>query len=488
MKNKICLSILISTIIISLLLPSCSFGGNKQGLSFLSSDEQTKKIYEYLCSVEGTGCLSGQQESTWMDSPEYEMDYIFNASGKYPAIRGLDYMNDDFEGVNERAVDWWNKGGLVTICWHCGSDFSGAWKESQETEIKDWDKALTEGTDEYNALIKGMDKAADALNELKEKGVTVIWRPFHEADGGWFWWGKGGSENFVKLWRIMYNHYTKERNLNNLIWVQGFSHNGEKINKWYVGDGFCDIVGADSYDGGGQNELYKTVKNVHAKNKPICYHECGENPTAEQLKETKWLWFMTWHTEYLTDNNSEKEIKDLYTSDYVITLDELPIFNEKKGEKDGMSDTDIQTEEVKSLKLDNVLDSVDWLGKSTKEIDVPEEYIINRGSFKEINIDGFIFSHECYGTVYLNDTNPKENRKYDRVFLIISNYSIDECKRELSKLYGEPVSEGEEPYVESLGGVVSWTHFETENLRIELKTASKHNFYTLEFKLKSNDA
>jgi hypothetical protein len=326
MKSVREVSLIIVIAVVLTALSSCSFGGKKQSLSFEGSNETTKKVYEYLCELEGNGCISAQQESTWMDSPEYEMEYIFDASGKYPAIRGLDYMNDDFEGVNERAEEWWDKGGLVTICWHCGADFSGAWKESQETEINDWDKALTEGTDEYKALIEGMDKGAKALKELKEKGVTVIWRPFHEADGMWFWWGKGDSDNFKKLWRIMYERYTGEWGLDNLIWIQGFSHNGEKINKWYVGDKYCDIVGADTYDGGAQPELYDTVKKVHAKNKPICLHECGDNPFTDQLEETKWLWFMTWHTEYLTDNNTPEELNDLYNSEYIITLDELPKF------------------------------------------------------------------------------------------------------------------------------------------------------------------
>lgn len=262
-----------------------------------------------------------------MDSPEFEMEYIFNATGKYPAIRGLDYMNDDFQGVNQRALDWWNKGGLVTICWHTGCDFSGAWKEAMDSEITDWDKALTEGTAEYKKLISGMDKAAKALSELRDEGVTVIWRPFHEADGGWFWWGKGGSDNFVKLWRIMYTRYTEDFGLDNLIWVQGFSHNGEKIKDWYVGDGYCDIIGADSYDGGAQPKLYKAVSKINKGNKPICFHECGENPSEEKLKETPWLWFMTWHTEYLTENNPRSALKSLYNDEYVITLDELPDFD-----------------------------------------------------------------------------------------------------------------------------------------------------------------
>lgn len=94
-----------------------------------------------------------------------------------------------------------------------------------------WDMALTQGTAEYDKLIAGMDKGAKALLELQKAGVPVIWRPFHETDGGWFWWSKGGSENFKKLWRIMYERYTNYWGLNNLIWICGYS--GEVTNGWY---------------------------------------------------------------------------------------------------------------------------------------------------------------------------------------------------------------------------------------------------------------
>lgn len=314
-------------LVFALIFSSCAYPKNSHILSNPNADARTQAIYEYLCSIEGKATLSAQQESTWMGSGEYEMDYIFNASGKYPAMRGLDYMNDDFEGVNERALEWWKRGGLVTICWHTGADFSGAWEECMNGEIADWDKALKDGTPENEKLISGIDKAAKALSELQKEGVTVIWRPFHEFDGAWFWWGKGGEGSFKKLWRIMYERYTEHWELNNLIWVLGFSHNGEKISKWYPGDKYCDIVGADSYDGGAQPELYETVKNVRAKNKPLCFHECGANPTAQELTETPWLWFMTWHTEYLTDTNTPEQLNALYNAENVITLDELPEFN-----------------------------------------------------------------------------------------------------------------------------------------------------------------
>ena len=325
-KPKALLAAIAAVCILALVAASCFlFGGRAPTLSNPDADKTTAAVYRYLCETEGIACLSAQQESTWMDSADYEMNILSTATGKLPAMRGFDYMNDDFEGVNARAINWWQQGGLVTVCWHCGSDFSGAWAEAMESDLPDWDAALTDGTPENKALLNGMDKAASALSELQSAGVTVLWRPFHEFDGQWFWWGKGGPQNFRKLWRMMYTRYTEHWHLNNLIWVLGFSHNGKDCAKWYPGSRYCDIVGADSYDGGAQPQLYKKVKHV-ANGKPLCFHECGANPTVEELQETPWLWFMTWHTEYLTDNNTDASLSALYNSEYVVTRDELPDF------------------------------------------------------------------------------------------------------------------------------------------------------------------
>ncbi|MCM1165855.1 MAG: glycoside hydrolase family 26 protein, partial [Ruminococcus sp.] len=188
-------------------------------------------MYDYICENFGTYMLSCQQESTWMGTPEYEMNHIEEVTGKLPAMRGLDYMNDDFKGVNERAVEWWEKGGLVTICWHTG--INGKGYQEALNDKPDFDKLLTEGTPEYNAMIENWDKAAKALQELRDKGIPVLWRPFHEFDGQWFWWGKGGSKNFIKLWQMMYDRFTNEFGLTNLIWVLGYS--GDVKSGWYVG-------------------------------------------------------------------------------------------------------------------------------------------------------------------------------------------------------------------------------------------------------------
>lgn len=254
-------------------------------LSNPNASEQAQKLYDYICDTYGNAILSGQQESTWMGSEQYEFDYIFDKTGKYPAIRGLDYMNDDFSGVNRRAKEWHERGGIVTICWHCGCDFSGSWSECMNTEISDWNASLTEGTPEYEKLVAGMDKAAKALTELRDEGITVLWRPFHELDGGWFWWSKGGAENFKKLWTLMYDRYTNHWGLNNLIWVFGLSHEARHGGDWYPGEEYVDVAGADSYTDGANASLYRVVKRFVGEEMPVCFHECGRIPTVEQLRK-----------------------------------------------------------------------------------------------------------------------------------------------------------------------------------------------------------
>ncbi|MCM1307846.1 MAG: glycoside hydrolase family 26 protein [Butyrivibrio sp.] len=291
-------------------------------LSNPNADAVTAKVYDYICENFGKQIISCQQESTWMGSPDYEMDYIFEKTGKLPAMRGLDYMNNDFKGVNQRAIEWWNKGGLVTICWHTGVNGSG-YQESLD-DNPNFDKLLTEGTDEYNAMMKSWDEAATALAELRDAGVPVLWRPFHEFDGKWFWWGKGDSENFIKLWRLMYDKFTNEYGLTNLIWVLGYS--GEIRNGWYVGDEYCDIIGSDTYDNSTNSKAWKKLDALNT-NKPMAFHECGNVPSVDKFVSDGciWSWFMIWHTDHIKNNNVDN-LSKVYNDDMVITLDELPEF------------------------------------------------------------------------------------------------------------------------------------------------------------------
>lgn len=298
------------------------------GLINPNSTPETVKVYEYIKSISGSKILSGQQESTWMGSPDYEMNYLLEKTGKLPAIRGLDYINRDFRGVNNRSIKWWNEGGLVSICWHWGTPPNGVGYESSKGKI-DMTEALTRGSPLYEGMMKQMDEVAQYLLKLQEAGVPVLWRPFHEFDGAWFWWGKGGPEAFKKLWRLMYDRYTNYWGLNNLIWVLGYSHTLQS--GWYPGDEYVDIVGSDTYDNTTNISGYEFLENIADPGKPRVFHENGRIPLpAELIRDgAKWVWFLTWHTGHLTGENNPQDVNDLhsvYNDDYVITLDELPSF------------------------------------------------------------------------------------------------------------------------------------------------------------------
>ncbi|MCR5805432.1 MAG: glycoside hydrolase family 26 protein [Oscillospiraceae bacterium] len=293
---------------------------SKYSLSDPDADIRTRKIYDYICDSFGTYMLTCQQESTWKTSPDYEMEIIEKSTGKLPAMRGLDFMNGDFKGVVERAEAWDKMGGLVTICWHTGINGKG-YNESLKDE-PDFEKLLTEGTPEYEAMIANWDKAAAALSELQDAGVTVFWRPFHEFDGGWFWWGKKGGDKFIRLWRMMYDRYTHKFGLHNLIWVLGYS--GDVKEGWYPGDEYCDIIGSDTYDNSTNKKAWIKLKAMET-GKPMVFHECGNVPSVEKFEEDGdlWAWFMIWHTDFIEKQDKEN-LNAVYNSDKVITLDELP--------------------------------------------------------------------------------------------------------------------------------------------------------------------
>ncbi len=284
--------------------------------------EKTERVFDYLEENFGKYMLSCQMESTWKGTPDYEINYIEKTTGKIPAMRGLDFMNNDFNGVVNRAIAWDKKGGLVTICWHTGVYGSG-YQESLN-DNPDFSKLLTEGTTEYNAMMKSWEQAAKALKKLKDADVPVLWRPFHEFDGQWFWWGKGGKDNFIKLWRLMHDKFTNEYGLNNLIWVLGYS--GEIKSGWYPGDEYVDIAGSDTYDNSTNLKAWNKLQKV--TDKPLAFHECGNVPSVEQFEKDGilWSWFMIWHTDHIMANDPEN-LKAVYNHNKIITLDELPDFN-----------------------------------------------------------------------------------------------------------------------------------------------------------------
>ena len=299
----------------------------KRQLCDVNAIPEAVRLYDYLCSLQGQHCLTGQQESNWCGTQEHEINYLVMQTGRMPAIRGLDFLDNDFGGVVRRAADWHARGGVVTICWHTGPDFASSYHECRECEL-DWDAAFTPGTQAHHDLLTGMDRAVPYLRRLQGMGIPVLWRPFHEMDGKWFWWGRGGAEGFVRLWRLMHDRYVNVHGLHNLIWVLGFSDAPGDLAPWYPGDDVVDVLGGDSYQGGAQGALYRKCAAIAPEGMPVCYHENGEIPTSAMMREeaAPWAWFMTWHTRWLTSDefNTAQRLREVYRDPYFVTLSALP--------------------------------------------------------------------------------------------------------------------------------------------------------------------
>lgn len=290
-------------------------------------------VFDYLKDQYTKKTLTGQQESTWASGGAlHELNFLLDKTGKAPAILGLDYLNHldsaYVTGVTQRAADWYkNSNGIPTICWHWGSPTVGQGYENSKKPF-DIDKALTLGTTENIAMLKDLDVVAAELAKLRDQNVPILWRPFHEFTGTWFWWGMGGAERFKRLWIYMYNYYTIDKGLNNLVWVLGYTAEPSAV--YFPGDVYIDIAAADTYvtGHGSLKALYDKVFSIVGTGRPIALHENGPIPDPDSAitDAANWSYFMTWHTSFLTDGiaNTTTTLNKAFNHDHYITRDELP--------------------------------------------------------------------------------------------------------------------------------------------------------------------
>ncbi len=300
----------------------------------LSNPNATKEavaLYAYLNDLFGKKTLSGQMFSGWGFD---EIRYINGITGKFPAIKGFDfiqaYLNDS---VIKGAIEWWKAGGIPTIMWHMGAPGIGEGYENSKKEI-DIDRCFQKGTIEYDSFWTELKGKADLLERLQKANVPVLWRPFHELNGNWFWWGKKGPDQFKRLWVETYNYLVHDRKLNNLIWV--LCYTGKPDGKWYPGDEYVDIAGADTYNVGenAMPDMYRAVKDIVGTRVPITYHECGvpPNPDSCKSKGVMWSWWMEWHTNFIRGVDTTY-LKYVYNHDLIITRDKVPDIMKVYGRK-----------------------------------------------------------------------------------------------------------------------------------------------------------
>ena len=179
--------------IILLLIFSCSTVQDFAPVNPEASKE-AKELLSYLYSLKGKQVLSGQHN--YPNELQRSTDNIISMAGQKPVIWGTDISSLKGDLVEE-TIQEFNMGSIITLMYHQVKPFdhdSLGYSGSVKGMVTDeqWDKIITPDSDYYNMLLEKIDQRAEVLKKLRDANVPVLWRPYHEMNGMWFWYGKKG--------------------------------------------------------------------------------------------------------------------------------------------------------------------------------------------------------------------------------------------------------------------------------------------------------
>lgn len=305
-----------------------------------NATQKARELLNYLSETAGKAIITGQHTQT---NPMEEISYIKKITGREPKLRGfellsyspnINYENADepcltevYENRNtlETAMEWAKKSdGILTFSFHWFSPLGGHDKSFYAVNT-DFDAArvLVEGTAERKAFFRDMDVIAERLKPFCDADIPILWRPFHESDGDWFWWGAKGPETARELYKLMFEHYTNVHHLDNLLWVWNC-----RLPEGYPGDEYVDVVSVDiylkEYEQTDYRDDYVKLIKATSVNKTAALAEVGYMPDIHLLEQshTPWAYYMTWSKEFCIGEqyNSVKKLKEMYESGYAVAL------------------------------------------------------------------------------------------------------------------------------------------------------------------------
>lgn len=303
----------------------------------------TRRVLDYFHELsarkEGRRILSGQFSDFGHGANLRIMEQIHERTGRWPALIGVDYADFGRGSLttkvpNQVAIEYWKQGGLVSVMAHLYNPANPKGGGLRDTGVS-LAGLLEEGTDTNRRWKEELDLIAGGLQELKAAGVVVLWRPFHEMNGGWFWWGAKEPDAFIRVWRHMFDDFTKTRKLDNLLWVYGPNH-GPNTATYYAGDGYVDLVGLDAYTDLVDPEHVKGYPEIAALPKPFGFTEYGphgsRNPPGDydyrrflagvEQHFPRTRFFMSWNAKWSLATN--QFTKELLENPAVINREDLP--------------------------------------------------------------------------------------------------------------------------------------------------------------------
>nr|AGS52097.1 mannan endo-1,4-beta-mannosidase [uncultured bacterium contig00029] len=341
-----------------------------------SANEAAKKIFAFMqenfqkkviSGVMTEAVLSGNNAVT-LNNQE-EISFIRqSSSNKTPALVGFDFMHATgkemenagttgnwFKNYTSATVslakELYQRGGIPAYSWHWRDPLKnekGFYSPSADADNSDKTNfdlttactnlnctAWNTSSMPYQKMVEDIDIVADYLKELQDAGVAVLWRPIHEASGGWFWWGYKGAAAYKLLYKLIFDRLTTHHGLNNLIWVWDSQGGGDP--DWYPGNNYVDIIGRDFYyypavkNHASLIGEFEALKNAFGTTKMIALTENGSVPYPENLIDdgAGWSYFMPWYREWTNSptHNVASDWDKIMNHEYVITLEDMPGWN-----------------------------------------------------------------------------------------------------------------------------------------------------------------
>lgn len=309
-----------------------------------NASREARALMEYLSSIYGKYTLSGQYG---LD----EMNAVRRRLGVFPAIQGADLMDyspsrEAFGTRPKNLTESWiqssRDGTILALSWHWnapkdlldrmeknerGEEVNKRWYKGFYTNATTFDvaKAMANPqSEDYRLLVRDIDHIAVELKKLADAGIPVLWRPLHEADGRWFWWGAKGPEACIKLWRMMHQRLVGHHKLNNLIWVWNAAPA-----EWYPGDDTVDIMSIDAYPSDRTDPLSAAWDDLLARfdgRKMIGLAEFPGPSDVDRMHRfgARWLFSVSWTGDLGPSGSPEELVKRSYLSPRTIVASELP--------------------------------------------------------------------------------------------------------------------------------------------------------------------
>ncbi|PWI12711.1 glycosyl hydrolase [Streptomyces sp. Act143] len=309
--------------------------GTESAHAFPATPKQN--VLNYLQSISGNHIVSGQHNKEPATSPGQYTQQVKDITGQYPGLWGGDLMFNATDVANrqrvaDQAKTEWANGSLVALTWHVCPPTGGstcAFEGGVKSHITDaqFSQIITDGTALNTAWKRRLDEVVPYLQQLKNAGVPVLFRPLHEMNESWNWWGnRPGANGSARLYQITRDYLAVTKGLDNLIWVWNVQDNpAGGWSNYYPGSGYVDVVSLDAwYKNYPSSADYQQIRNI-AGTKPIAIAEMGKMPTGAFLdSQPRWAWFMMW-SEQLRGNNTNAEIQATYFHSRVLNQGEISL-------------------------------------------------------------------------------------------------------------------------------------------------------------------